>query len=287
MKSAYLLVVLLASSLVAGLVGSPPATGGQLTPQPVNIKAVGGSTIAAGGSIPVSMGAVPTGGATAAKQDTGNTSLASILATAGATTDAKSTATDATAVSMMQVLKEISAMEQAPASRAVTNAGTFAVQGAGDVANNSSDSGNPLKIGAVAVSAEPTVATNGQRANLSTDLSHKLITLPYANPENFLNGSTSAITTTGQTAIIAAQSAGVRIFVTSLTVTNSHASVGTLVTIQDGNTTIWLGYAAPAGGGFTITFPTPLRGTAATALNATCGTSGANVYVSAAGYKGS
>lgn len=50
------------------------------------------------------------------------------VATLGAKADAKSTATDTTAVSIMQVLKEISAMEQAPASRAVTNAGTFAVQ---------------------------------------------------------------------------------------------------------------------------------------------------------------
>jgi hypothetical protein len=50
--------------------------------------------------------------------------------TLGAKADAKSTATDTTAVTVMQVLKEISAMEQAPASRAVTNAGTFAVQAA-------------------------------------------------------------------------------------------------------------------------------------------------------------
>lgn len=48
--------------------------------------------------------------------------------TLGAKADAKSTATDTTAISVMQVLKEISFMEQNPASRAVTNAGTFAVQ---------------------------------------------------------------------------------------------------------------------------------------------------------------
>jgi hypothetical protein len=50
--------------------------------------------------------------------------------TLGAKADAKSTATDTTAVSIMQVLKEISFMEQTPASRAVTNGGTFAVQAA-------------------------------------------------------------------------------------------------------------------------------------------------------------
>lgn len=49
-------------------------------------------------------------------------------ATLGAKADAKSTATDTTAISAISILKEISAMEQAPASRAVTNAGTFAVQ---------------------------------------------------------------------------------------------------------------------------------------------------------------
>lgn len=48
--------------------------------------------------------------------------------TLGAKADARSTATDVTAVSIMSVLKEISFMEQNPASRAVTNAGTFAVQ---------------------------------------------------------------------------------------------------------------------------------------------------------------
>lgn len=48
--------------------------------------------------------------------------------TQGSKADAKSTATDTTPITIMQVLKEISFMEQAPASRAVTNAGTFAVQ---------------------------------------------------------------------------------------------------------------------------------------------------------------
>lgn len=108
-----------------------------------------------------------TGYATSAKQDTGNTSLSSIdgkitavntgavvissgscavtnagtfavqsastiadgaSSTLGAKADAKSTATDTTAVSAMSVLKQISASVQAPPSQAVTNAGTFATQ---------------------------------------------------------------------------------------------------------------------------------------------------------------
>ena len=42
--------------------------------------------------------------------------------TLGAKADAKNTATDTTAISLMAAIKEISAMEQTPASRAVTNA---------------------------------------------------------------------------------------------------------------------------------------------------------------------
>ena len=48
--------------------------------------------------------------------------------TLGAKADNRSTATDITQVTAMSVLKEISYMEQNPASRSVTNSGTFAVQ---------------------------------------------------------------------------------------------------------------------------------------------------------------
>lgn len=48
--------------------------------------------------------------------------------TLGSKADAKSTATDTTSITIMSVLKQISASVQAPPSQAVTNAGTFAVQ---------------------------------------------------------------------------------------------------------------------------------------------------------------
>lgn len=62
--------------------------------------------------------------------------------TLGAKADAKSTATDTTSISIMQVLKQISASVQAPPSQAVTNAGTFAVtQGTGTNLHMVCDSG--------------------------------------------------------------------------------------------------------------------------------------------------
>lgn len=78
---------------------------------------------------PVSLASVPSHAVTnagtfavqAAEADGANVTL-------GAKADAKSTATDTTAVSAMSVLKQISASVQAPPSQAVTNAGTFSVQ---------------------------------------------------------------------------------------------------------------------------------------------------------------
>jgi hypothetical protein len=262
-----------------------------------------------------------------------------INVTFGAKADAKSTATDTTAITAMSVWKQISASVQTIAawtgsaisvathavtqsgtwtvqpgntanttawkvdgsavtqpvsiasvpSHAVTNAGTFAVQAAsaGDVAHDGVDSGNPVKVGGKATSAEPTaVSASGDRANFITDMVGKQITLPYANPENFVNGTTGAITDTTSTSTIAAQGAGIRTYITQITVTNSHATVGTFVKILDGASIIYEAYAAEAAGGFTASFPTPLRGSGNTAVNTQCVTTGANVIASISGYKG-
>lgn len=164
--------------------------------------------------------------------------------------------------------------------------GASALQVQGTVAHDAAAANNPVLGGGYAVNAEPTAVANGDVARLVTDLVGKLIALPYANPENFVAGKTAAITDTTRTAVIAAPGAGVRHYVTHLLITNSHATVGTYVKVEDGTTEIYGGYAAPAGGGFSVTLPVPLRLSANTALNVTCATTGANVYASASGYKG-
>lgn len=165
-----------------------------------------------------------------------------------------------------------------------TGASAFQVQGT--VAHDGVAANNPVLNAGFAVNAEPAAVANGDVARLLTDLVGKLITLPYANPENFVAGKTADITGTSDTAVIAAQGAGVRIYVTHIIVTNSHATVGTFVLVKDGSTEIYNGYAAAAGGGFALTLPVPLRLTANTALNVACATTGANVRASASGYKG-
>ena len=113
------------------------------------------------------------------------------------------------------------------------------------------------------------------------------VIVSYSDHGSYVSGFTSDITGTSDTAVIAAQGAGVRIYVTHILVTNSHASTGTFVNIKNGSTTIYTGYAAAGGGGFSATLPVPLRLSANTALNAACATTASNVRVSASGFKGS
>lgn len=177
----------------------------------------------------------------------------------------------------------VKALQNAPCS--ILFATTLTTNG--DVAHDGADSGNPVKVGGQARSSEVTAVSNGDRANFITDLVGKQIVLPYANPENFLSGQTAgAMTGTSDTAVIAAQGAGVRIYVTSLCVTNSHATQGTEVIIKDATTELFRVYAKALDTPITLTFPTPIRLTANQALNAANGTTASNTWVSAQGYKG-
>lgn len=175
----------------------------------------------------------------------------------------------------------------------VVNGGTAGSQSVGGiVANNGTINSavNPILIGGQAVSSENSANTTAKLSQLVTDLVGKLIVLPYANPENFVSGAiTTAMTGTTSTSLIAAPASGLRNYITQITVSNAHATVGTDVIIQDGSggTTLYTIPAAAVYGGATITFPTPLRQpTTATAIYCANVTTGASTKVSAVGYKG-
>jgi hypothetical protein len=109
------------------------------------------------------------------------------------------------------------------------------------------------------------------------------------SPTNYVSGAiTTAMTGTTSTSLLAAPAAGLRNYITQITVSNAHATVGTDVLIQDGagGATLYVIPAAAAYGGAAISFPTPLRQpTTATALYAQNVTTGASTKVSASGYK--
>ena len=177
----------------------------------------------------------------------------------------------------------------------VKNSGTFAVQLAtntplGTVAHDAADSGAPIKTGGYAINAERTAVANADRADFVTDLTGKQIVLPYANPENMVSGViTAPLTTIVSTKLLNAPAAGLRNYITTLVVSNTHATVGTELALYDGiaGATFFTVPAASVFGGAVVAFPTPLRQpTTATGVYAICILTGASVKVSAAGYTG-
>lgn len=156
----------------------------------------------------------------------------------------------------------------------------------GDAAHNAAVSGNPLLNGFEGRTTDGTPVTSGNVVRGLADSLGKQVVIQGAIHDLQANGTTN-YTNNAAADVIAAAGAGVRIAVTSVMVTNAHATQGTKVTIRDGTTSKITGYAAPAGGGFVLqTGGRPLFITTAnTAATAICGTSGADVDVSLSGYK--
>ena len=143
--------------------------------------------------------------------------------------------------------------------------------------------GNPLQIGAGARTTEPAAVAAGDLARLMTDVIGKLVTLPYATPDQLVNG-VATLTSTGDSAIIAAGGAGIRNYITSLTASNTSAS-DVRVDFKDGTTVVMSFYLAASGGGAAHVMPVPIRGTANTAFNAALSAAVTDVRVSAQGYR--
>lgn len=90
-----------------------------------------------------------------------NTYVDGSLVTLGAKADAKSTATDTTAVTAMSVLKQISASVQLPPG--------------GNIAHDSADSGNPIKVGGRASTTPVTAVAANDRVDAFFDVQGRQI----------------------------------------------------------------------------------------------------------------
>jgi hypothetical protein len=154
-------------------------------------------------------------------------------------------------------------------------------------AHDGAVNGNPIRIGARAVTANYTGVQNGDAADLISTVVGAIIQKPYGIPEQDWTFSlaTPKIDTT-DSVLKAAGAAGIKNYLTGLQVINTHATVATEFVVKDGATVIfrtWL--PANMQGDSDYVFTIPLRSTAAAALNCACITTGANVYVNAQGYQ--
>jgi len=157
---------------------------------------------------------------------------------------------------------------------------------AGATSHDSPITSAPVRIGGRAITANYTGVATGDTADLVTTTVGALIQKPYSIPNlDWQFACSSPIANTADVALVAAGAAGIRNYVTCLQYQNTNATA-TEVVVKNGSTVIWLCYA-PANMAFPalVSFPTPLKGTAATVMNFACITTGANVYVNAQGYQ--
>lgn len=122
----------------------------------------------------------------------------------------------------------------------------------------------------------------GDYSALLTDAEGKLITANEADPVHTVQAVLDA-TLASSVAIVAAGAAGVRLYVTDLAFENTGAAANRVI-VYDGATRIFSATVQP-GQTFDKSFITPLKGTAATALNVALGVAG-TVTISVSGYRG-
>lgn len=180
----------------------------------------------------------------------------------------------------------ISAKLRFIAATGIPVTGTVTVGGV--AAHDAAISGNPIRLAGRALTADYTAVAAGDTADLITTLTGKLVTIPYANPNqswSYAAASGGITNTTGVTAKAAA-GAGVRNYITHVSVINGHATVDTDVQIRDGasGTVLWRGFAKAAGGGVSESFDPPLRGTANTLVEVANGTTGSATYFNMQGF---
>lgn len=154
----------------------------------------------------------------------------------------------------------------------------------GTAAEDAAASGNPVSVGGQARTGLPaTTIVNGDAVRLTQSVSGQAIVKNFAARDLDFNVN-QTVTTNAQTAIRAAQGASIRQNITAIKFQNTNATATTL-TIQDGSTTLDV-ISVPASMTLPVqfTYPTPLFGTANTALNYTAGTTGANILLQTTGF---
>jgi len=172
-----------------------------------------------------------------------------------------------------------------------SNNGTFAVQAAGAVAHDDADSGNPLKIGAKVETSTSgaTLAADGDRTNIYADADGAVLARTNHPLADLIsdNASDTGGTSTAFTGGAAAPGAGIKLYITAITIYNSSATDG-YVDLRDGTagSVKWTAPAPAAGGSVITNGGHPLFAlTANTALAYDVSGALSTVYISVSGFK--
>lgn len=172
-------------------------------------------------------------------------------------------------------------------------AGIVASQVFGQVAHDGAVGGNPVRAAGRGLTTNYTAVSTGDTTDLITTLVGALIQRPYSIPEadwSYAAAASGIVNTTTAVTIKAAGGAGLRNYITAVQIFADALGAATELAIRDGagGAVLWRVKINTAGilGGISISFPTPIFGTAATLLEVvtlTASVTGA-VYFNAQGY---
>lgn len=178
------------------------------------------------------------------------------------------------------------------ASGTVTTVSTVTTLANGQTAHSAASTGSPVRVAGRAITTLDTTLVQGDATDLAVTTGQQLMIKPFATSENDWQATsgTTPLATTTSTQLKAAGAASIRNFVTACQFYNTSATVSTTVSLLDGASNIWTGYLPATTAALPVVpiqvdFPTPLRGTAATAMNVQLGTTSASVYYNCEGYQ--
>ena len=142
--------------------------------------------------------------------------------------------------------------------------------------------------GLEARSTEPTAVADAEATRGISTVLGKQVTIPYSIPNSTWRyaAASGGITDTSGVTAKAAAGANIINYITRCQIINGDTTTGTDVQIRDGaaGTVMWRGWAESSGGGASVIFDPPLRGTANTLVEVACGTTGSTTYFNLQGY---
>jgi len=146
---------------------------------------------------------------------------------------------------------------------------------------------NITPVGVEARTSSKITVSSGQFVRPIATTDGRLVTRQNSIPENEWRYAVSSggITNTSDNVLIAAAGAGIKNYLTGLSVANANATASEIVIKDGASTVIWRMYLAANAPIQSIKFVTPLQSSANTALNVACITTGTQTYINAQGYK--
>ena len=133
----------------------------------------------------------------------------------------------------------------------------------GAVAHDAAISGNPVRQGLRALTSDFTAVAAGDTVDAASTILGKQIVMPYALPGASWRyvGAAGGIVNTTPITLVGAGGANVKQYVSSISLINSHQTIGTEIVIRNSTTTattLYRAWCQFAGGGVAINFSPPL-----------------------------